>query len=627
MNRKIYIPMMYNNISDDNIEQYIDYCKQAKATNVFISFDRDFFFNHDRTKEIERTKQKVKRFKDNGFVVGIWITAFGYGNPMSKKQNEIGKSYVKIKSALGNVGFDAFCPTSEEFMKDYLAMVGDAVKIGADMLMLDDDFCLSVRPGIGCFCDNHLKMMNDELGTDFDISQIREHIFKGGKNIYRDAYIKIMKNTMSDTCRKIREFADKINPDMKIGICAGYTSWDIEGADTIELSKILAGKNKPFFRFTGAPYWCAKDVSRFSEQRLSSIIECARYQKKWAENFDGDYFTEADSYPRPRNHVPASLIECFDLATYASDNSDTLKYVFDYFSNPSYEKGYIKNFLKYEEKYKFIEKHFLNKKCFGVYIPNEQRKFANMDISEFNEKEIMYSFFSTEAAMLSGLGIPTMYDENNMHEAIFGENARYVNKLSKKVLIDIKAAEILSANGIDVGIISKEKAQIPCTETECRNNINLYKIKGKYYNCKFNDNAEIVSEFKDVDGNIFPACVKYNNGVSEFLILCFDAESENESSSVFRSYIRQNQLINFFEDMPYISFEPDIYQIAKKNDDEMVILLENLSLDTAFDFEIILDRDYSSLEIVGAKGQLNKNKIKIMSDFYPFSCILIRALK
>lgn len=47
--------------------------------------------------------------------------------------------------------------------------------------------------------------------------------------------------------------------------------------DALTLTKVLAGKNKPFMRLTGAPYWA--ENRRFPGQQMAQIIEFIRMQR------------------------------------------------------------------------------------------------------------------------------------------------------------------------------------------------------------------------------------------------------------------------------------------------------------------------------------------------------------
>jgi hypothetical protein len=103
------------------------------------------------------------------------------------------------------------------------------------MIMLDDDMCLSVRPGIGCFCDRHMELLSRELGEDLNGKPLEKLMFTGGRNRYRDAWLKVMGETMRKFCRSVRDMVNTVDPTVRLGFCAGYTSWDVEGADALAI--------------------------------------------------------------------------------------------------------------------------------------------------------------------------------------------------------------------------------------------------------------------------------------------------------------------------------------------------------------------------------------------------------
>ena len=117
-------------------------------------------------------------------------------------------------------------------------------------------------------------------------------------------------DTLRTFCKTLRDALDEVDPTVRMGFCAGYTSWDVEGVDAIELSYILAGNTKPFLRFTSAPYWY--QGQRFGQTPLATFIEFARIQAAWIKNENIEVFTECDTYPHDRYHTPLAHIQCFD---------------------------------------------------------------------------------------------------------------------------------------------------------------------------------------------------------------------------------------------------------------------------------------------------------------------------
>lgn len=105
-----------------------------------------------------------------------------------------------------------------------------------------------------CLCDRHIAEIFRLTGDNVTRGEIRGHILKGGKNKYRDAYLKNNGDAFRAFAAEMRKAVDSINPEIRLGACACLTSWDIDGTDAAELAGILAGKTRPFARLIGAPY-------------------------------------------------------------------------------------------------------------------------------------------------------------------------------------------------------------------------------------------------------------------------------------------------------------------------------------------------------------------------------------
>lgn len=627
---KLYVPIMNSAVNEDNRQGYLKEFSRLKIDVVFIALDRDLlFFKDERDVALKRLKENVKFFKSNGYEVGVWFNAYGFGTPMTEKQIKASEKYVRIKSVKGvqNNACDALCPECAEFTLDYTNFVKDVAKVGCKMMMLDDDFCLSVRPGLGCFCDNHIKLLEEELKEKLEGKDLKNLFFSGGKNRYRDAYLKVMKQTNLRFANAVRKSVDTVDESIRVGFCAGFTSWDIEGVNAIELTRALAGKTKPFLRFTGAPYWASKAINRFRGMHLSAVVEEARSQETFSRDLGVEIFIEADSYPRPRYTIPSSHIECFSLPMYASGGVGELFYCMDYTSSPEYERGYIDHRLYNKPLYDFIEKHFTDKICSGVKVFNTMNKLREQYIEENDtEYDIMTSHFNRGAQLLAINGIPTTYEDMAECGIAFGEEARHVNNFCKKMIVDIRGAEILKEKGFDLGYEEKTVIDNPLFECVGNERISLsLGVGGVYYDVKLKEKATPLSFYKDKNG--CPSAYKYLSNDVEFLVLCFDASKINHQASILCSYLRAEQLHEFCGRFPRIKKANKLYQILKKNAEQTAVLFVNINEDPVINGEIILDDEYSSMEICGADGEFLSNKIKLKSVIHPFGVVAILLKK
>ena len=604
---KPYVPVMNSSLNRTSRELLLGDIRASGAELVFIALDRTSLF--ERGDHIKRLKENLRFFENSGLEVGVWFQAFGFGDPLSYERC----GWTRLQSLSGNSPeIDALCPEDPDFLAAYLEWVRDIASTRPRIMMLDDDLCLSVRPGIGCFCKRHVKLLRKEVGEELDLTKI----FVGGRNKHRDGWYKVMGDTVRRFCRAVRDAVDEIDSTIRVGVCAGYTSWDIEGTDPIEMAKILAGNTKPFYRLTGAPYW--ESVRRFPGQRLSAIIENTRNQIFWSDG-ETEYFAEADSFPRPCYNTPAMLVENFDIAMHAS-GVRSLKYLFDYHSSPRYEKQYLKIHCRNIPLYEKIEKAFSGMTPAGVrvYRPPHRIKNAILPETFCGEDLVMRSYFSNAAAMLACHAIPVSYEGESDSAAVFGDDALYFEDVHKRVVRDISAALILKDRGFDVGIDSITATGAPAFEFFRDEKVLLTGIGAdvKFYDLKLKDGA-VPTSFFDTGA---VASLEYKN----FLILNFDSLLINESSALYRSYARGEQLQKFFKNPhPAIYGYADIYSISATSGNKETVLFENLSIDPVFDFDIVLPKKCKSVEIHGVLGELLGDRIRVTSDFLPSSVILL----
>lgn len=627
-------------LSPENREQLLADLRQIHAQRIWIALSREEIFSNDRSLYLDEVRDNLDFYHKNGFEVGLWFTAFGMGNPPeSEFLGKRLKSMTRICSVTGKASdVDAICPTDEDFSATYMDWIRDLAGLGAELLMLDDDLCLSVRPGIGCFCPMHMRQLSERLGEKVTLDSIRDKIFTGGKNRYRDAWYKVMGDTMRDFCHKVRAAADEVNPSIRIGFAAGYTAWDMEGADAIELTRILAGNTKPFLRLTSAPYWVTPYRNRFPGQKLNSVIESARLQRSWLDNSQIEFFAEGDSWPRPRHNCPASYLQLFDDALQA-DGVRLLKYAFDYTSSAKYERGYLQQHFRNIPLQEAIRTAFHDKHSDGVCLFRNSDIICNEPLPQqfVGEKNIMRLFFSQSAAMLSAQSIPLCYEGSSPCAVAFGTEALAIpeNHSCSHIILDFEAARLLSERGIDVGFDSFSSAPIPNFELFGSEKVHLFGIGvgaphstvDGFYQVHCKSDVKVLSQFTR-EKNSWPSAYTYKSGNVTYLVFTFDALAVGESSTLYTSYCRQTQLLSFIQPVfPYIAGHPGIYSIcaSSENRDSQAVLFENLSCDTAFDFHIKLSRPCSNFTLFGAEGTLDEDRmsIHITSDFVPFSALLL----
>ena len=456
--RKLYVPVSVTALP--YADEYLEDFKKLGVDHVFIAENARLVLESGKKYDayIQITKQAVDFYTAQGIENGVWLSTLGYGASLGWGAAPEVQNFTQIRSIVGRNGGDAFCPLDENFVARVERTIEDLCRTGARMIMLDDELCLSVRPGLGCACDKHLAAFSRIVGEQVTLEGLPQKLFTGKSNRYRHAWIDLMGDTLRDFCRRVRAAADRVDPTVRIGFCAGYTSWDTEGVDAIELTRILAGKTKPFLRFTSAPYWYANQ--RFQRTTLQSMIEFARMQAAWCEGEGIEVFAECDTYPHDRYHTPRAYVECFDVGTMLTPKLGSLKYFYHYPCPPAFERGYRAAHLAAAPVYEALQTAFHSRPEIGVRVWEAMHKLRDADLPETfdpvkSQKRIMRKFaFSEAQAMLTSSAIPTVYEGEGLCGIAFGENAKYLPEtaFAKGLILDVTAAEILQAKGIDVGL-------------------------------------------------------------------------------------------------------------------------------------------------------------------------------
>jgi hypothetical protein len=631
---RLSVPVMNSNVTAASREQHLAELRRAGADRVFIALDRCLAEAGDpeRAAAFSRLGENIAYFAEAGLEVGVWTPTLGFGGPLAKKDLARVGQYARITSVGGATALDAFCPMDGQFVALIGGVLRDIALAGARMIMLDDELCLSVRPGLGCACDLHMAEYRRRLGEDVHREELLAKVFSGGPGRHRDAWLDLMGDTLREFCRAMRAAVDGVHPAIRMGFCAGYTSWDVEGADALELTRILAGGTRPFLRFTGAPYWVA--LRRFAGQSLPTVIETVRMQSAWCAGQDVETFHEADSYPRPRYHVPAALVECYDLCLRASGGMDGLKYLLDYTAPPLSETGYTDRHVRNAPVRDWIDRAFGGKQAVGVRVHEAMRKLRVMELPgkypgvPQAQARVMATFFSPAQCLLTAHAIPTAYAGRQAVGIAFGANAGFLDDeaLSGGLILDATAARILSDRGVDVGLVHAAPAAQPDREVfPARGDRNaLWNGGGDYFALRLRAGAVVQSCFRS-DESEFPAAYTYENAAGgRFLVYAFDGYSVRQDSDAFRSYGRGRQLDDALAwlgrgPMPAVcSGHPGLYMICKQGDGAMAIALCNIFEDAVFAPEIRLGREHGKARFIGCEGRLEGGRLVLSTDIGPF---------
>lgn len=638
--RKLYVPIMMD--PEHRFEQYDADFKNLGADFVFLVESTRFVHlsgqRYERAMEI--AKNTIQKYEAHGYECGVWISTLGYGGPLFA--SAVGNHrFTSIRSLTGGECEDAICPTDQMLVSRVCQVICDLAKAGAKMIMLDDDLCLSVRPGLGCACDTHLAEFARRTGKDTTLNDLPKLLFTEQTNELRKEWLKMQGDTLRDFCRALRSALDKVAPKTRLGFCAGYTSWDVEGVDAIELSRILAGNTKPFLRFTSAPYWL--HLHRFGQMTLATYIEFARMQAAWTKNTDVEVFIECDTYPHDRYHTPVSHIECFDVATMLTKNVGVLKYFYHYPCKPETERGYINAHLNAKQNYEALQNIFYNKTEIGVRVYEQMRKLADATLPQnFNQGKIMEKYaFSEAQKMLSVNAIPTVYEGDGLCGIAFGENAAYLeeNAFKNGLILDVSAAELIQEKyGIDVGLKACKPLDItPLEDFGVGTPVSLYWATD-LCEIEIAQTAQVISQFVDIDflnegpRKRVPAAYLYENAKGmRFLVYAFRADNQPDNSGMYWNYRRGEQIANsiaWLSGTPLpvtCNGAPYGYCRCNARDNKIAVAYFNCGPDCIDTLDFHFDGRIKSFRIIGGNGDQTDDHTVSVHSIHGFGYVAIDA--
>ncbi len=638
---RISVPVHLNNRTDR--KKTVSELRRCGATRVFVGIGPISLDEKKFGDMIDRIREQVAFYKSNGFEVGIWGWTLWRTDidvsekdelikvSASGKQNIIGDDMYK----LGETSLQGFCcPISEKFLNYFSKQMEAIASCGADIIMFDDDFGYG---SIGCFCEKHKKLIAERFGKEYSREELLEKIYSEKTNDFRVKWHRIMGEGLEEFAIKTREVVDRVDPNIRIGLCSVMSLWDNDGTDVMTVAKLLAGKNKPLVRLIGAPYWANE---RSWGNRLQHVIELERMESFWCEGEDVEIMTEGDVFPRPRHRTPSALLEGFDTALRTCGIGDgILKYMLDYTSSATYEHGYIDKHLKNADVYESINRIFGDKKCVGVHVFETQKKFDTIDFNGMDAPRNFANeqFYSRAARMLSDNTIPTVYGEESAVGIAFGENARHVKneEIRNGMILDARAAKILSERDVDVGIESFGERYSPAYLYYPDQDEYTQSLYGENSVCKMTPKAgaKVVtySLSSEYSNDMLPDSIFYENAKGErFLVFGFDSIFTDEKR--WRSYSMQKLLYSAIEwigrrPLPIkCEGNPDLYTICKENKNRLAVGLWNFFIDRIDEPKIVLGEEYKSAEFINCSGTLKGNVIEL-SPIEPYAFAFINLKK
>ena len=449
-NARLFAQVLVGNVTNDaDRARYLADVRAAGVECVFLSSCDYFEEGEERLTFFRRLEDDIRFFETNGLAVAVWINGFGYGNERkgSAARRLVGDPRLTAFDGRTN---GAVCPTGAGIRRALVENVRDVARAGARMILMDDDFVQSVRPGLCCVCPNHLKLISARLGRPIGVADVRD-AFTGRPNDVRRAALDVSGEIVLELARELRRAVDAVDPSVGMGLCASYTHWDVEGVDLETLLAAFAGGNRRFFRISGAPYW----KPRCDGYGLDTIIEFVRQQAAWCRQLpDTTVFDENDPWPRKVAEVPAWKCELYDKATIADGVLGRHKYMFCYGPDRA-ETGYLDAHLANRSDDARLASLFAGTDSYGIRViyPRQSLRDAVLPTPYCGDRDLMLQYSHAKGAtLLTRNGLPARH-EGRGPALVLGQAAQGVTQadLEDGIVADREAADVLAERGLDAG--------------------------------------------------------------------------------------------------------------------------------------------------------------------------------
>ena len=634
---RLSVPIMNATVTEKNREEYLHQCKACQVDRVFLIPDIDIGLGVVR--DFDALVGNLAFFESNGMEGAIWVgETIGHGGlthdvPSQKAQ----KSFPPLINLNGEPRPGTRCPLDEEFGKSLENIFSKLASSGAKLILIDDDFRLSQhgKESLCCFCDLHMEKINHLCKEKLTREDLKPYILGGKPNPYRNAYLKASGESLENLAKRLRAAVDRVDPSVGLALCSCHCIWDSDGIDPIALTNVFKGNHAPVLRLLGAPYWAIR-----TDKKMPAVFEIARMMASFCKDTGFELMSECDAYPRPRYHIPASLVELQDALIQADGSyTTTLKYMFDYTSSPFYEKGYVEHHVRDLPLLKKMSAFFSEGKQIGVKNIIRPHLFQDSDWDLITPT--MLSPYPTAGILMGYCSIPTTYSGTALCRAAFGQNIQDIpdDDLDGGIILDAASAILLTERGIDVGLNSTLDLRASFKQSVVNR---LSSPDGEECAMLLNGECKLlVSELKETshpllfctaDGSNYPLCYRYENEKGQrFLVYLFEGMSLHKDSGLLQGYLSQGAAIEGVEwisrkPLPAkIQGHPQLYLLCKQDQGKLTVGLFNCHADRIFAPVITLDQTYSSADYLNTDGTLSGNTLTLSElGAYSFAAVCLK---
>ncbi len=265
-----------NHYEEERINDLVEYCKKYGFSDVtlFLSAE-ECNVGHITLEEakprVAWMKKAAERLRANGISVSLnpWmeIGHLDRNKPLKGLQNE----WTLLVDYNGRRSQSCACMLDEKwraYFKELYSYVVDELQ--PNIVWVEDDFRLHNHAPLeygGCFCEKHMKLYNERLGTNYTREEFVDKLFKKECNLeVKRAWMDVNREVMSEYASFLGElYRSHGGGNVRVGLMSSrHSDHAVEYRDWFAVHKNLSGGAAPINRLHMPCYEerCSKDYYR-----------------------------------------------------------------------------------------------------------------------------------------------------------------------------------------------------------------------------------------------------------------------------------------------------------------------------------------------------------------------------
>lgn len=520
------------------------------------------------------------------------------------------------------------CPLDKGFLEHFKSELRTLAKEHPAAIMLDDDFRLMVRPGLGCGCPLHMAEFNKKAGLSLTREELWEHVIAHPHDDpLADIFREVQLSSLENCAKEFRSALDEIDPEIQgINCTSGHICECVD-----RTNKLFAGKNNPTIVRVPNGIYAPRGLRELSETFRNAAICKARLKKRGI-----DYIlAETDTIPFNRYSKSSRFLHAHYLGSLLEGLSGAKHWLTRTSSfEPDSGKAYRKILAEHKGMYEAVSELGQSIRFFGInslFIEQDRFRFDRPVFNRYHEENWIKKniermglpFYYSEAPEKATFIDDPMTDDmtDGMIKDLFasstvfmdGESARKLYLRGYGELLGVKSEEWdLGAGGTEC---FDDKGEFCCTPQKNRKKLTL--INEKCTPLSYNAIK--------VDGAVkllAPSVTRLErDGGLATVVFCGspNAEPSYTEGFSFLNETRKKQLVSLIKPTgSFPAYIPGDLEIMLRGgyleNGEMLLYVNLLSIDPEDELIIYLEKEPSAIESMTPSGERETLSFKPLGD-------------